>query len=350
MYLILAILSGLVVGGVTAFVLARHHHRRTSASNVKADGGVASNEAANEQRTNTTPVPEATFAIGDPGRADWAVEGPPAPPWGRPDTVVDGPSLGVVEVRAASVRGISHRAYTRTRQDEYALATTDSGHLILVVSDGLGSLEESHRAAAAVCRHGCKAIREALVNGGSMESIDWVEVLNQIAAVIVRADVALQSASGGRTSSDGEALQSSMAATALFAVVETETEPDTPLAAVIASYGDCSAWILEGHSWTAVTRLKATEATFSTSAVYGLPTIAEEALEVHQLELPVGGLMVLMSDGVGDPMANGDGQVGAALADAWAQPPNPLDFARQVGFARKSFDDDRTVVGVWHRR
>ena len=35
------------------------------------------------------------------------------------------------------------------------------------------------------------------------------------------------------------------------------------------------------------------------------------------------------------------------LAAWWARPPDPLTFAAQVGFARKTHVDDRTVVGIW---
>ena len=54
----------------------------------------------------------------------------------------------------------------------------------------------------------------------------------------------------------------------------------------------------------------------------------------------------LMTDGVGDPLGRGDGPVGRFLATEWAEPPDMLSFAGQVAFARRSYDDDRTVVGV----
>jgi hypothetical protein len=50
---------------------------------------------------------------------------------------------------------------------------------------------------------------------------------------------------------------------------------------------------------------------------------------------------------VDTPLGAGTGEVGRVLADLWAAPPEMLDFAAQVGFARRTFDDDRTVVGVW---
>jgi hypothetical protein len=53
-----------------------------------------------------------------------------------------------------------------------------------------------------------------------------------------------------------------------------------------------------------------------------------------------------MTDGVGNPLA-WSAEVRDTLARWWTRPPDPLGFAAQVGFARKSHIDDRTVVGIW---
>jgi hypothetical protein len=39
--------------------------------------------------------------------------------------------------------------------------------------------------------------------------------------------------------------------------------------------------------------------------------------------------------------------VGRELARLWARPPHPVDFAGQVAFGRKTYDDDRGAVVVW---
>jgi hypothetical protein len=54
-----------------------------------------------------------------------------------------------------------------------------------------------------------------------------------------------------------------------------------------------------------------------------------------------------MSDGVGDPLGEADDDVGRTLGRAWARPPLQHRFTAQIGFGRKGFDDDRTVIGVW---
>jgi hypothetical protein len=59
-----------------------------------------------------------------------------------------------------------------------------------------------------------------------------------------------------------------------------------------------------------------------------------------------GGALFAMSDGVSNPLA-WSAEVRDTLASWWACPPEPLAFAAQVGFARKSHIDDRTAVGIW---
>ena len=62
-------------------------------------------------------------------------------------------------------------------------------------------------------------------------------------------------------------------------------------------------------------------------------------------------VLVLMTDGIGDPLRDGAGQVGRLpgghVGDARR---SPLEFAAQVDFTRKSHDDDRTAVAVWPAR
>jgi len=53
-----------------------------------------------------------------------------------------------------------------------------------------------------------------------------------------------------------------------------------------------------------------------------------------------------MTDGVGVPLELA-AEVRDTLAQWWASPPDVFTFARQVGFARKTHMDDRTVVGIW---
>ena len=61
-----------------------------------------------------------------------------------------------------------------------------------------------------------------------------------------------------------------------------------------------------------------------------------------------GGALFVMTDGVANPLRwiPKYGRTRALVA----RPPDPFTFAAQVGFARKSHLDDRTVVGIWADR
>jgi hypothetical protein len=59
-----------------------------------------------------------------------------------------------------------------------------------------------------------------------------------------------------------------------------------------------------------------------------------------------GGALFVMTDGVANPLMWSPGVQGT-LARWWVRPPDPFTFAAQVGFAKKTHTDDRTVVGIW---
>ena len=105
-----------------------------------------------------------SFVVGDPGNASKVRALPDATEWNHRDTVLDGVTLmdaddrPVVELRAASVRGLAHRYNGTVRQDDYAYRCTDDGRfLVCAVSDGVSSARLSHKAAALVTRQGSKS-------------------------------------------------------------------------------------------------------------------------------------------------------------------------------------------------
>jgi hypothetical protein len=83
------------------------------------------------------------------------------------------------------------------------------------------------------------------------------------------------------------------------------------------------------------------------ASVSALPVSPPElSLPMHTTVHP-GEALVLVSDGIGDALGAGTGEVGEFLAKVWRRPPSPLAFAAQAEFARKSFDDDRTALAFW---
>ena len=301
-----------------------------------------------------TPAAIASVAIGEPGRAAAAVTAQPdlAIPF-RPDTVLDGVEIrdeaGVprVVVRAASVRGLSHRYYGKTRQDEFAFSVAGEGrYLVAAVADGVSAGSLSHIAADVVTRSGCVRIARQL-RAADPGGLDWTEVLHGLADEVV--DRGRRSLRGLR-GAEARAVAEHMAATALFAVVDLAPHDDGAMAVHVMAFGDTSAWLLSPDApapWTPLHEVQNAGAYVASSATFAVPLVPDRAPPPTEARLAPGDALMLMSDGVGDPLGGGTGEVGTVLAAAWRRPPEPLTFAAQVGFARRSYDDDRTVVAVW---
>jgi Protein phosphatase 2C len=263
------------------------------------------------------------LAIGEAGRA--ATEVPPGPPVaaGVPDIVLTPASTARIELRAASIRGLQHRAAVEPRQDAFALQTAGDNNddLIAVVCDGVGSLARSHEAAALAARR----LAELGSQGG-----EWAVVFKDVNDEL-----------GALTNGT-----STMATTALAVRVRAD---DEGWHGQVAWVGDSPLWHLSADGdWTRCTPADGTEEdqVFHTTVSAALPA---PDLRVAQLDLDQRhGALFLMSDGVGNPLAWVD-EVRTALAGWWAAPPDVFDFGRQVGFARQTHVDDRTVVGLWRR-
>lgn len=319
----------------------------SSASVVTADtSGAAVPDGDDRTWTGQSGSP---WIVGNPGRSFGVV---PKLSAGvdPPDTVVDGAQAGAMTVRAASVRGLSHRYYTTPRQDAYAAAVTeDQGYVIAIVADGVSSGKYSHQAAKIVTESGAAILADQLKTR-RLDAIDWVPLLRELAHKIVTYAQYYADPAGAsqppRPALNPLAAAEFMASTALFAILAVHPNADGDREAAVLAVGDTSAWILRNREWLAIGKIKNEGAQIASSATAALPLVPESPVADHLL-IGSDDILVLMTNGVGDPLGNGKGEVGRFLASEWATPPSPLDFAAQVGFARKTFDDDRTVVAIW---
>lgn len=268
----------------------------------------------------------APWPIGEPGRAATEVPpGRPVPPAGRADVAVSWAAVGALRVNAAAVRGLMHRSTSEPRQDAFALtercAADGPGALIAVVCDGVGSLERSHEAADLVSRR----LAEAGATGEPWP--DAVQRVNEeLRAVAVVDDDKV------------------MATTAVAVAVERDGDD---WVGEIAWVGDSSCWHLDADgAWSELTATETDdEAPYHSTSVRPLPS-SDGACSTSSFRVS-GGALFLMTDGVANPLRWGD-DVRATLADWWRVAGDPLTFAGQVGFSRKTHIDDRAVVGIWH--
>lgn len=295
------------------------------------------------------------YVVGDPGRAaSHTVPLPDEAHWDRHDTVLDGVTVRAErrvlgELRAVSIRGLAHRHYGRVRQDEYSYRRTQDGrYLVMCVADGVSIGKHSHYAAMAATQRGTRKL-VAHLRDGTPADLNWPAFISSVSDQIVRSG---QKYLTSRGITDGTELTprevaNHLATTVLYAVLDLHAEQGAHRVDLCA-VGDTSAWVLRAdQEWEPLQPVKNEGATLYSSSVSALPASSPaQAVPMRTLVHP-GEALVLMSDGVGDALGAGTGEVGRFLADVWQRPPSPLAFAAQTEFARKSFDDDRTVLAFW---
>jgi hypothetical protein len=340
---------------------------------VTVDGSADEASAASDQVTRST-LPDwdrhedGRWFIGDGGAAADIVAAP-ASPHGRPDTVIDGATVGGISYRAVSTRGVSHRDQARPRQDAYGFRFSSCGSwLVGCVADGVSEGRHSHIAADLACDRTTKTVV------GSLDGVvvpptraGWVEFARELpwqTAVDVAADAIVQEATAfvrATFERQGDADRAAelndtllpvssaskvMSTTAVVFAVATRPNDDGAFPYVLTvAAGDSSGLVLSGETWSPVTPVKNAGEEIASSSVRPLPRRGPLSPVVGVLE--PGDVLVVITDGVGDPLGSGTGIVGRFLAQAWRVAPDLVEFASQVSFVRRTFVDDRTAFVVW---
>ncbi|HEX4701434.1 MAG TPA: protein phosphatase 2C domain-containing protein [Pseudonocardiaceae bacterium] len=265
---------------------------------------------------------------------------PRASPHHRPDTVLDGWATPRFTVRAASVRGYLHRFHGNPREDDFAVAAhANSGAVVAAVADGVSGGPLAHLGATLAGRAAVDFLLRCLDSG--TDAVDWPELVRCASWSLVEY-AARQNHSTGTSPEAAERL---LATTLLAALVRPGTDGSGQ--ASVVRVGDSSAWVLRAGEWCPVFPDKIDPmADVFTSEVVGLPRVPESVAAVD-VDLAPGSVLVLGTDGFGDPLGDGRGEVGRLFADTLAEPPPALGLAHVLDFTRETFDDDRTVVAVW---
>lgn len=268
----------------------------------------------------------------------------PRPPHGicAPDTELDGWSTAHATVRVASVRGYRHRYYGKPRQDCARTAVhPDDGTILFAVADGVSSAERADLGAYHACRSAVRALL-ALVRSGA--ELDWSLVLDHVATRLTRVAADLL---GGDAPSVEQVEQ--LLATTL--VVGLARPDEGALRVRLARVGDSGAWLL-GFTESSCryqplfgSKVGA-ETVVVSNAVNPLPRVPQ-TLEQVDVSLEPGAVLLVGTDGFGDPLGDGDGQVGVLFGEHLAAPPRQLGFAHLLDFSRETFDDDRTLLAIW---
>lgn len=221
----------------------------------------------------------------------------------------DGADTDWCALRVASVVGVRHRLAARSVEDSWAW---DGGEdrVVLAVADGLGSYGDSAPVAAAVA-----AAAVARLAGGGTD----------LAAAVAAANEAVNGNEEGKAT----------------LVLATVTRDGT---AELARVGDSTAFILSGETWTELFIPEDDE--MHTPVTTALPSDEPEIQLAHH-DLHPGEVLMLVTDGVGDPLRDGPTTVAPGMAAGLATPPHPLVLAAQTDFSRQGCGDDRTLLALW---
>jgi hypothetical protein len=257
----------------------------------------------------------------------------------RPDTVCDGWSTEDFTIRLASIRGYSHRYRGIPRQDDAAITVHEpTGSIVFAVADGVSAAELSHIGATAACRAAVDGAIEELdrQSGG----IDWSRVLKLAAWQLVE-----QAARVLNLSAPDPAEAERVLATTLVAGVLTPTSLGARL--TLVQVGDSSAWLLQRRRYRRLLGAKGADGgPVVSSSVDPLPRVPVN-LQPVEMTLPIDSVLLIGTDGFGDPLGEGDGRVGRLFADVLAAPGPHLELAYVLDFSRETFDDDRTLLVIW---
>lgn len=260
----------------------------------------------------------------------------------RPDTVLDGWATADFCVRGASVRGYLHRHDGSPRQDDFVITERRNGcQIIAAVADGVGQATQSHIGSSTAVRYATQWLDSSLAE--PTEATDWHAMIESTAWALVE-----QARTIDPACTDAAGAEQMLATTLVCAVVEARHEGG--FVAHIVSVGDSGAWSLAQDNYTRVVGGKE-EAVggISSSAVVGLPRVPPD-VHATQVVFSPGDVLLLGTDGFGDPLGSGTGMVGGLFAEILRPgPPTLTEFVHALDFSRDTFDDDRTLVAIWRR-
>ncbi|WP_175399950.1 protein phosphatase 2C domain-containing protein [Tsukamurella pseudospumae] len=262
----------------------------------------------------------------------------------RPDTVIDGWSTEHATVRAASLRGHLHRYNGAPRQDDVAVHALPTGRIVVAVADGVSSAVHAHVGATTAVR---AAVQWVSANAAEIgDAVDWDEMFKSAAwAVVDQARLILD-----LDEPSAEDAEQHLATTLVAAVIDPAGEDG--LIASVAGVGDSGAWLLttDGEYLPLIGGKAVGADGLASSAVSGLPRLPDE-IATNAGPVGHGDVLLLGTDGIGDPLGSGNGGVGDLFRQVLLseQCPSLVEFAHAVDFSRETFDDDRTLVAVWVR-
>jgi len=260
----------------------------------------------------------------------------------RADTVIDGWTNETFSLRAASVRGDSHRLAGVPREDDFGIGLhEETNSVVIAVADGVSSAPQSHIGAMTACRYAVDAVLRQLDGTGT---VDLMEVARNAAWSLV--DLAQRD--GGLAEPDPKVALKHFATTLVVAWVRPADDGGMNVRSVLVGDSGIAKLTRSG-----VTRLAGGKPlddnpdAVASNVVIPLPIIPEETAE-EGWALGPDDVFLVATDGIWDPLGDASGPLGRMLAgELLDSQPSLIQFARVVDFSKQYFVDDRTLVALW---
>jgi serine/threonine protein phosphatase PrpC len=218
------------------------------------------------------------------------------------------------------------------------LAWQEEADLLLVaVADGVSSAPLSHIGASTVSRY---AVERLIRDGSDAKTPDWQDVLQGCAWALVDTWQRLESL----PQPDPIGAERQLATTLCIAVLAA-TDDGAIVRAV--SVGDSGvAMVRQNRIVRLLGRKAPASAGIQDPGVIPLPRVPDDPAS-GEWPLHADETLLIGTDGIWDPLGNGQGAVAGFLIGALGHDlPPRLDFLRVVDFCRDTYDDDRTLVAV----
>jgi serine/threonine protein phosphatase PrpC len=266
------------------------------------------------------------------------------------DLELDYGSLKKLRVMAASARGTKHQFYGNENQDAFNVGFTKSGsHLVVVVADGVSSAQFSAYGSRAMSFLVSQSVMCQIDSSSEGDALDMKSII----------ETAVRQASDrtqnwrvdelyGPQSPPNENSLNDVAATLSVAVVGTTQDKLGSRSVTLACIGDSPCYTLKGAKWTL--RSTATkDGVLLEQGTRALPVRLGEdpRLEWFEFDLSDSEVLVLMTDGIGTSLDNGNTAVGRWLAPRLYGPVPLEHFIGTLTYDRQGEDDDRTLAIVY---
>ena len=276
----------------------------------------------------------------------------------------DGGCTGHLSVLGASVVGVGHRLARRRCEDAFGWVLVTPDVLFLVVADGVSNARRGGDGAEIAVRAACRAAlhfagtaeRDGKTSGpapaGSQGGPDEPFGRSLCLNCLVEANEELRSAAGALGVEPTD-----LSTTVVMAAVSSRGEE---AAVDVACVGDSAAFVLSGQEWLQAAPPgdgvgeEAVGGALRATATPVLPSPAPgevSGVDLAAVALAAGEVLVLMTDGVAEPLREGPTTVAPAMAKLLARATagglSPLGLAEAIDFSRRGCQDDRTLVATW---